>query len=184
MDQVAKLWLPGGNPALGLGGHLVTDGPIDRRLQRALLLAMRDCYPELMRSFPDGVGDDPATDANLLYLEEHGLCDAGLSQNMSGGYGWRGSKITARGLDFLAEDGGLTAILGIVTVRLDASTVRELISAKIDTSQLPETERTSLKQRLATLSETALKAATTDLVTTGLNHLPDAAHWLRTVAGL
>ena len=36
----------------------------------------------------------------------------------------------------------------------------------------------ALKRRLAALSQKALEAATTDLVRTGLDHLPDAAHWL------
>jgi hypothetical protein len=36
---------------------------------------------------------------------------------------------------------------------------------------------------VANLSEAGLKAATTDLVKSGLDHLPDAVHWLRSLSG-
>lgn len=39
-------------------------------------------------------------------------------------------------------------------------------------------------RHLAGLSETGLRAAATDLVKLGLDHLPDAIPWLRTLAGL
>jgi hypothetical protein len=76
-------------------------------------------------------------------------------------------------LDFLADDGGLSAILGVVTVRLDATTIRDLIAAKVDAAAIPIEEKSVLKRNLAALSETALKGATTDLVKAGLDHLPD-----------
>ena len=88
------------------------------------------------------------------------------------------------GLDFLADDGGLSAILGVVTVKLHADTIRDLISAKIEEAAIPPEHKSALKKGLASLSEKALGAATTDLVRTGLDHLPDAAHWLRQFLGL
>lgn len=161
------------------------DSPLDRAMQRALLLAMRKVYPAPIREAPVGIKQDSREfDANLLYLEDHGLCDAGLHGSMSGEYSWGGATITARGLDFLEGDGGLSAILGVITVRLHAETIRDLIAAKIDSAPVPEAEKSVLRRHLAALSETALRAGTTDLVKTGLNHLPDAMHWLRTLVGL
>ena len=93
------------------------------------------------------------------------------------------ASITAAGLDFLADDGGLSAILGVVTVKLHADTIRDLIGAKIDAAAIPAEQKSALKQRLAGLSGKALEAATADLVRTGLDHLPDAAHWLFRILG-
>ena len=157
---------------------------IDRELQRALLIAMRDCFPEPLDQLPEpGPDGSPGIHANLLYLQEHGLCDAGLLRNMAS-YSYAGATITARGLDFLADDGGLSAILGVVTVKLHADTVRDLIAAKIAETPLPAEEKSALMKQLGGLSETALRAATTDLVRVGLDRLPDAIHWLRTIVGL
>jgi hypothetical protein len=72
----------------------------------------------------------------------------------------------------------------LVTVRLHADTIRDLIAAKIDAAAIPVEEKSKLKKALASLSETALKSATTDLVRTGLDHLPNAAHWLSKLLGL
>ncbi len=69
------------------------------------------------------------------------------------------ASITAAGLDFLADDGGLSAILGVVTVKVHADTIRDLIAAKIDTADLPVEKKSALKKQLAALPETALRAA-------------------------
>ena len=116
--------------------------------------------------------------ANLRYLEEHGLCKSGVKFGARDDISFNPSTITAAGLDFLEDDGGLSAILGVVTVKLHADTIRELISAKIETSSMPAEEKSKPRKVLAGLSEAGLRAATTDLVKSGLDHLPDAAHWL------
>ena len=82
------------------------------------------------------------------------------------------STITAAGLDFLEDGGGLSAILGVVTVRLHADTVRALIDAKIEASPIPAEEKSRLRKVLAHLSEASLRVATTDLVKSGLDHCP------------
>ena len=154
-------------------------GPLDSDLQRTLLLAMRDCYLERLYELPASIAADlPIVHANLLYLEEHRLCEAGLSPNLVGYTVIDGPKITARGIDSLADDGGLTAILGVVTVRLHADTIRDLIAAKIETLPISAPEKSALKKRLAGLAGEALRIATTDLVKAGLDHIPDAVHWL------
>jgi hypothetical protein len=148
-------------------------------------MEMRDQYPEPLRQIP--LHEKHPTEAilpNLIYLEEHGLCASGLSRNMVGFSYIGGAKITARGLDFLADDGGLSAILGVVTVKLHADTIRDLIAAKIEATPLAESEKSALRKHLAILPEMALRAAATDLMKSGLDHLPDAIHWFRTLAGL
>jgi hypothetical protein len=147
----------------------------DRALQRDLLSRMQQVYPDRVETI-DGV-DWPVLVSHLHYLEEHGLCDAGLLPNMVG-FSWQGCRITAAGLDFLADDGGLTAILGVVTIKLHADTIKDLLAAKVEASDLPPEKKSVLKSGLQKLSGTALQAATGDLIKMGLEHGPGALHWI------
>lgn len=152
---------------------------IDRALQRQLLERLAESYPERCRSLlNDIVGEEKPKIANLLYLQEHDLVDAGLKQGLSGDYGYLGSKITAKGLDFLADDGGLTAVLGTVTVKLHAETIRDLLEAKILSANIPPEEKSRLVKQLGNVGSEALKAITKRLVEKGIENLPDAAQWL------
>ena len=155
-------------------------GPLDRELQRALLLEMQSVYPSVILDFESGEDREAALIANLAYLDGHGLCSAKL-MHTSGGIYMDGAVITARGLDFLADDGGLSAILGVVTVKLHADTIRDLIEAKIDASAATPEQKKGLKAHLKRLSAAALQAAAKDLMTKGLDHLPDAIGWLHTL---
>ena len=160
------------------------EGRIDRALQRSLLETLRAAYPQRTDVLSDPIADQDQVVANLIYLEEHGLCEAGIHWNLSGNFSYSRQKITARGIDFLEQDGGLSAILGTVTVRFQAETLRDMIAARIDAADIPEEQKPLLKRHLASLSETGLKVATTDLVQSGLHHLPDAIGWLQRFVGL
>ena len=157
---------------------------ISREKQREILLQLREVYPVHTYFSPDSEGEQREVAANLKYLEEHGLCNGGVQTGADGHIMLGASSITAAGLDFLADDGGLSAILGVVTVKLHADTIRDLIAAKIEATAMPAEQKSALKRHLAGLSETALTAATTDLVRTGLDHLPNAVHWLSKLVGL
>ena len=156
--------------------------PIDRVLQKSILDRLAACYPERdPELISEGTAEEKKQIANLLYLQEHQLVDAGLKQVLSGDYGYFGAKITARGLDFLQDDGGLTAILGTVTVRLHEDSIRAMLSAKIDTTSLPTEQKNTLKKQISSLSSEALKVATKKLVEKGIDAIPDAATWLQGV---
>jgi hypothetical protein len=157
---------------------------LSRQKQSDLLLQLKERYPAHGHFQCETDEEQREIAANLLYLEEHRLCVSGVRIGADGYIQLGAASITAAGLDFLADDGGLSAILGLVTVRLHADTIRDLIAAKIDAAAIPVEEKSKLKKALATLSETALKSATTDLVRTGLDHLPNAAHWLSKLLGL
>jgi hypothetical protein len=157
---------------------------LSREKQRELLLQLRELYPG-SGSFQLGPGETAQeVAANLVYLEEHGLCESGVQVGIDGHIMLNPSRITAAGIDFLAEDGGLSAVLGVITVKLHADTIRNLIAERIDTAEIPAEEKSLLKKHLSALPEAALRAGTTDLVQTGLKHLPDAVHWLRSLLGL
>jgi hypothetical protein len=160
------------------------ESPLNRDLQRELLLLMRDKYPGMTRETPEisDVGEQNIY-INLKYLEEHGLCKPLLRQALDGKFAYGGSSITAKGLDFLEDDGGLSAILGIVTVKVHADTLREMLNNKIDSVPIAPEEKLSLKKIIRQLSETALKDTTSELVKIGLQHVPNIVELLRTIAG-
>ena len=118
---------------------------------------------------------------NIHYLNDHGL----LECLFSGGIGQpikrpHSIKVTHKGLDFLADDGGLSAILGVVTVKLHEDTVRQLISQKIEHSDLPTQEKSSLLLAVRDLPGEAIKHLTTRLLDLGMDNLPSAIALIRT----
>ncbi|WP_331693517.1 hypothetical protein [Pandoraea sputorum] len=158
---------------------------LDRAYQYELLQKLAENYPletDVDTLCPDG--DDESNrryQANMVYLEQHGLVDAAIQFGIDGhaSYGW--PSINARGMDFLADDGGLSAILGVVTVKLHADTIKDLIEARIDASAASPAEKSALKKHLSTLSSEAMKTVAKSLVETGLKHVPDVAQWLQTL---
>lgn len=145
-----------------------------RDLQRLLLERLHGAYPEKIR-FQEllDISDERNLKVNLMYLDEHGLVEATL---VTGGLNHqtmiRFAKITATGIDFLTDDGGLSAILGVVTVKLHEDTVKELIALKIDQSNLPESEKKKFRQALRELPGEATKHLVLKLVDAGLENWP------------
>lgn len=151
---------------------------LDRAKQRELLSLLRAEYPDSVNI--QGRPDHEEASRNLLYLEEHDLVKNNTSKAMNASASVIMSKITAKGIDFLAEDGGLTAVLGVVTVRLEAESIRALITARLDQADVPAPQRTSLKAALHTMSSEALKTLTKRLVEEALLRGPNAVQLLRT----
>jgi len=159
--------------------------PINRALQRDLLLLMRDKYPGTLIEEPQV--PDISSDylkANLWYLQEHGLCDSGLVKYGDGGFAWSGATINERGLDFLEDDGGLSAILNVITIKIHADTLRDILNAQLDAAPGTKEEKSAIKQSLASLPDAALKAGTSDLVQAALQHIPNAVELVRAIFGI
>jgi hypothetical protein len=143
---------------------------------------MRDCYPSQLHRVPQEIHElNEDFFFNILYLQEHGLCATQIQQSMDGQFHGAGAKITAKGIDFLEDDGGLSAILGVVTVRLEADTVRQLIAEKIENTDLSPEEKTKWKSFVKSLSDASLRTATSDLVKIGINHIPNVIDMLRSI---
>jgi hypothetical protein len=151
---------------------------LDRTLQREILEFLSDHYAGLPQDvFLDREmteEEDAKYTSNLIYLEAHGLIDSGLQQGIDGHWMSSGARITARGLDFLADDGGLTAILGTVTVKLHDETIRELIASRIEQSDLSAEEKTGLLNQLKDLRGESIKHLTMKLLDAGLENAPKA----------
>ena len=165
---------------------------LDRQLQYEILNILSEAYPSATTQVMNRVielADEDKIIANLVYLESHGLLISGLS-NYSGGDPIINSAllaITHRGMDFLADDGGLSAILGTVTVKLHADTVKDLLAIEINHADLtPEDKKTYLTQ-LRELPAESTKHLVNTLVAEGakavLQKGPQAVQWLQTWMG-
>ena len=145
---------------------------LDRTLQLDLLRVLADTYPKGISTaawddLTSRYGEDTVR-ANALYLDGHGLINWSVVPA-----GFR-VAITPAGLDFLADDGGLTAILGVVTVRLHDDTIKALVEAKIHQSDLPPAEKKRWLDQLRSLPADATKHLVLKLVEKGLEHGPGA----------
>lgn len=157
---------------------------LDREYQRKILLGLRETFPD-----PAGADEiqldetDERWTFNCMYLHQHGLIEADVTQLLSVGARVHSATITAAGLDFLEDDGGLTAILGVLTVRLEADTIRALMAAKIEASALPPEEKSALKKKLQELGGDALSAIAKRLLDASLDQVPDAFRLLQSMLG-
>jgi hypothetical protein len=148
---------------------------LDRALQLSILEDLRQTYPsERDRSELRGE-DHEDLQGNLFYLEEHGLIEAmaKMGRNTTGNPTIITAFITAKGLDFIEDDGGLTAILGKVTVRIDADQFRDLIAGAVQRSDLPAEKKSTFLQRIKELPAKGLEAAVLKAVELAVEH-PDA----------
>lgn len=145
---------------------------LDRERQREILEALAEVYPSYITQFVDS--ENERADLEIIwYLREHELVEASLVFSVSGSMIFQGARITAKGMDFLADDGGLSAILGTVTVKLHADTIRELILSRVEASASSESEKSWVRTTIESMSSEGLKTLTRTLVQKGLDRTPD-----------
>lgn len=118
---------------------------LNRDLQRDILQKLAKAYPgltaEAWREIQQ-MADEEMIIGNLLYLQAHGLVETSLKRTLSGQFTFAGKlEITARGLDFLEDDGGLSTILGVVTIKLHDDQVRLMLASRIQESDAPAEEK-------------------------------------------
>lgn len=141
---------------------------LDRNLQHEILKELNNIYPDSKKyeywidaaiaqvlGVVETVGEAELyiakRSANLRYLAEHGLVVYNDNKDLSATV-----KITAKGIDFLTDDGGLSAILGVVTVKLHSDTIQALLDAKINEANIPPEEKSRLKGILSKMGDVAL----------------------------
>lgn len=155
---------------------------IDWEYLQGLLEQLAERYPS--QAEPAALGLDPEDrklTAATAYLMEHGLIDAHIEQLMSGPPQVLSLRATHRGLDFLQPDGGLTALLNVTTVRLEAETLRALIANRVESSDAAPEEKRSLMQWVQTAGTEALSEATRRLVGAALDQAPNVLQLLQTL---
>ena len=153
---------------------------LDRELQLEVLRFCRDAYPGFINLVEAPFCDQPHIQANLIYLHELQLINGTL---VNGNMEIRAPGITAAGLDFLEDDGGVSAMLRTITVKIDPDDLRSLIAARIETEDLPDEEKDSLIHTMRSLPKQALEKMTERLVNEAVGHLPSALQLFKMVAG-
>lgn len=154
---------------------------IDRELQSKVLRFCRDAYPANVELVESPFCEHPDIHANLIYLHELGLISG---TPVNGNMEIWNPGVTAAGLDFLEDDGGVSAMLRTITVKLDRDDLRSLIAARIDAEDLPAEEKASLKIAMNSLSAQALRDLATRLLNEAVDHVPDILRLLRAACGL
>lgn len=79
-------------------------------------------------------------------------------------------------MDFLADDGGLSAILGTVTIKLHDDTLKELMESRIANSELGARDKSRWIDALRALPAESTKHLTMKLLDLGLSRGPEALH--------
>ncbi|WP_368647747.1 hypothetical protein ABRZ00_12865 [Castellaniella ginsengisoli] len=153
---------------------------LDRDLQREILKTLEKTYPASMghadwERLVLEYGDEQFR-ANCLYLDAHGLL------TWDHGMGGVSVYITHKGLDFLADDGGLSAILGVVTIRLHDDQIRLLLEARIQGSDAPEEEKRKWLDQLRGIPADATKHLVHKLIDAGLAQWPTVLSAMQTLA--
>ena len=154
---------------------------LDRHFQLELLQRLAQYYPHSHVGRWQELDEDEAkVKVNLFYLQEHGLIEAQakVERRFGGGFAYGSSAITKKGLVFLAEDGGLSAIFGVQVIKLHDDTIRELIANRIIQSELPPPDKKKLLDGLRELPAESIKHLTMKLIDFGLDKGPDAVQWL------
>ena len=152
---------------------------LDRDLQREVLLSCREAYPGYVE-YAHEERHRERLQANLIYLHEHGLITGKL---VNGNVELVDPRITATGLDFLEDDGGVSAILRTVTVKMDQDDLRSLIAARIESSDLLPEEKASLSHAMRSLPAQVLRDLTTRLVNDAVGQWPGALRLFQMFAG-
>ena len=169
---------------------------LNRDMQRKILEVLKEAYPyqkdgegliqevtgmaeSADSTYWDGVAE---LVSNAQYLKDSGLIE--LSLVSCGVYKPHQAAITHLGLDFLEDDGGLSAILNTVTVKFDAENIRELIDQGLLAANIPKEKKGALREAVKNLPATALNMVMTDLLQTALDDPLKAAKSVANAVGI
>lgn len=159
---------------------------LDRDLEKKILETAFKAYPRPI-SFSDICGSSEREDefmAEVKYLSEHRLIKVDIKANLNS-YMVIASPIyiTKDGIDFLQNDGGLSAILGVVTIKIHDDTIKKLVSEKILASDLPQPQKQKFLDQLRSLPAESTKHLVMKLVDAGLENTPKLLPLLQSLLG-
>lgn len=152
---------------------------MDKDLQKQILLILQNSYldpisiSELVKEiWPDEASINVTAEKflqNIKYLYDHSLISSKDINSTVPIYAL--VEITPKGIDYLEPDGGLSASLGVITVKLHSDTIQQLLAAKIEQSNIPAEDKSRLKTMLGKMGDTALAK----LVEKAIDAIPAAA---------
>ncbi len=161
---------------------------LDRQYQLELLNMLAESYPQCYDIRPHIREMDEEAEqryaANMVYLGEHGLIESGIQFGADGHGSYSLPRINNKGMDFLADDGGLGAILGVVTIKLHDETLKSLLAHKIEQSNLSPADKSLWLDAIRKLPAEMTKQVAVKLVDLGLSHAPDVLRQIGAVIGI
>lgn len=152
---------------------------LNREVQRGILNMLAESYPAQTipsRQLEPAFGERPVI-FNLAYLDEHGLTESTWTRPLNNGPSPVMTKITAKGLDFISDDGGLSSILGVVTVKLHQETITALFIERVEQSNAPPSVKEQIIGKLKGLPAEALQRVSLKAMEAGLDRI-DVSQWL------
>lgn len=153
---------------------------IDRQYQKELLAFLLDEFPGYDNAAEHcqrlSREDEAKYVANVEYLQRHGLLEDGVSLmfSLDGYVNYSISafpKITEVGIDFMLDDGGLSSILHVQTVKIHPDTIKALLEERLLQSDISESDKSSLLDQIRSLPEESAKRLLDKLLDKGLDLL-------------
>lgn len=161
---------------------------LDRELQNKILSYLADVFPD--QTTPEhfkavqGMAPERRLIANLLYLEEHRLITSGLMCSLDGKFNISSSqlRITKDGLDFIAADGGLNAILRTLVVKVHLDSLAQFERLLLQSS-LSQQDKKKYVDQLKELPADATKHLVLRMLDLAMENAPRALQLLQTSLG-
>jgi len=156
----------------------------DQTLKDEILKAAAETYPAPCEADQwNTTLDKDTVTTTISYLVDHGLVTGTPRKRIDEIASYADVKITSAGFDYISEDGGLTAELGVVTVRIEAETIQALVTAQIEMTDATRQEKNLLRQQLQALSKEGHQRLANQLIHLGLEAAPRSIEWLKTLIG-
>ncbi|MDR0771290.1 MAG: hypothetical protein LBE75_08905 [Burkholderiales bacterium] len=144
---------------------------MSRELQKEILVKLSETY-----GFPDDRFVDMKTDEGkaMYYLSQHELIRVERRRAMGHDAPNQlfNAEITAKGMDFLQDDGGLSAVLGVVTIKIHEDSIRALIEARVQESDITPERKSRIMEALRQAPADAVRHLTVKLVEKGVENVP------------
>ena len=130
---------------------------MNRELQSKILNSLKDSYPERvdLNQLRREVGEDVGAD--LEYLYDHGLVTGHYINTLGSAkstFIW--AQITSEGLDFLEDDGGLSALRNTIHVRFDTEELKTVL-VDVFTQNAPEDKQETVRGAIRSLPAAAVR---------------------------
>jgi hypothetical protein len=148
---------------------------MDKERQNQILQFLKEHYPNDVY-FPEhsifkGFLQTKDFQANLYYLAEHNLIDLKYIRrgivNSNPAYG---AKMTAKGMDYISPDGGLTEYFNSINVKFDAENIRQAIFDHIDSLEIDTEKKKGILSNLKNFSVDTLREIAQQAILKGLEN--------------
>lgn len=154
-----------------------------REKQNQLLTMLYDKFPDELSSeeydsLVELFGTEQNLYCNLWYLYQHSLIENFQVESMAMKCSINDSidkekiRITTKGVDFIRDDGGLSAIINVTTIKIHNETLDKLEDI-INESSLTSAEKATYLGKLKNLPVDATKHLVLKLLDLGLSRTPD-----------